>query len=483
MIWLVSIGHTGYIISKDGYGNPNNFLITDPVEVNGIFYGTFDNPVCTINRTDNNAITRTTYSVNNNGNIVNVVGTDSLLYTNVVGSNVISNYIETNAYHVLGDGKFISGKWRIKNILSHIESISQRYSYRYLFPILNTIIFSNGNSISSFKAGNKALWAVHNPTIAFGDISITSEEINGVYYVNNEFENLIVDFGSIPQEVPPCFYDFIELNFDYIYPNTYTIKSPTGETLAQVVEQPPIKKTNLQYAGNAYQLSLTGTNDVVQTLSWSYETPEDMTFVGLSNRPNGPILIGLGESEVSIENSVDLYPVFRPYKIPSETFDINLFKNTAEYNRVDKTNYITDVGTISGVMREASSITDLTITIERADLPNFNYVYIEKFGRYYFVNDIRIVRNELFEIDMTVDVLMSYKDAIKSLRAFVDRNENTQNPMLIDKKKVIEQGVDIEDNYISNQVGFVSGVTESNADNAVCFVLTGYKISSENVEQ
>ena len=61
-----------------------------------------------------------------------------------------------------------------------------------------------------------------------------------------------------------------------------------------------------------------------------------------------------------------------------------------------------------------------------------NYAYIPEFNRYYFINDIISVRKNIWQLVMNVDVLMSYKDEILNLDAFVTRNEFDFNPLVKD---------------------------------------------------
>ena len=129
---------------------------------------------------------------------------------------------------------------------------------------------------------------------------------------------------------------------------------------------------------------------------------------------------------------------------------LNLYQNSAEEHRVDKSAYITQVGTVFGTFRDESSVTDVDIIIELDRVPNFNYVYIPMFSRWYYVVDISTVRNNLWNISLTVDVLMTYANGIKKLKAFIDRNETYNNPLIIDKKRVIEQGYDVETIDIKN---------------------------------
>lgn len=133
---------------------------------------------------------------------------------------------------------------------------------------------------------------------------------------------------------------------------------------------------------------------------------------------------------------------------------IILYNNFSENNKVDKN--ISKIIELDGTLREASSLINPSILIELnpntlndcivddnkvyvmvngikitwdSFIYNYvlasNYVYIKEFNRYYFINDIISVRNNMWRINMYVDVLMSYKKQIKNLKAFVNRNEFT----------------------------------------------------------
>lgn len=141
------------------------------------------------------------------------------------------------------------------------------------------------------------------------------------------------------------------------------------------------------------------------------------------------------------------------------SFDIIFYKNRSEPNRLDKTSYLDRYTQISGVLRNSTSIISPTIDIQfewRQDyvvdgqgtwvisdgkkvilatleeLLQCNYCYIEAFKRYYYITDIVSVRQGLWSISMSVDVLMSYKDIIKQQRGIVARNEFDFNNLLND---------------------------------------------------
>ena len=150
------------------------------------------------------------------------------------------------------------------------------------------------------------------------------------------------------------------------------------------------------------------------------------------------------------------------------TIELKLYKNSSEQNRVDKTNYLTSIGSIYGTPRTPISILAITMEIEYPNIPDFNYVYIPQFNRYYYLAEYTIEGYKRYIINLSVDVLMSYKDGIKSLTAFVDRNENTYNPLLSDDKRVVENGAKFEEHIVENSL-FTPLPT---------YVLTGYKVNT-----
>lgn len=76
--------------------------------------------------------------------------------------------------------------------------------------------------------------------------------------------------------------------------------------------------------------------------------------------------------------------------------------------------------TLHGNLKNETSIINPTILIE-TNYVNSNYCYIKEFSRYYYINNITSIRNNLWMIDCSVDVLMSNKDEIKYLPCLVDK--------------------------------------------------------------
>lgn len=97
--------------------------------------------------------------------------------------------------------------------------------------------------------------------------------------------------------------------------------------------------------------------------------------------------------------------------------------------------------TLTGYLREASSVIDPEITIE-ADitvLSGFNYMYIPDFKRYYFITNITSVTTKLCNISAHVDVLKTYADSILANEAIIDRAEMAWNLYLNDPQFQVYQ--------------------------------------------
>lgn len=111
--------------------------------------------------------------------------------------------------------------------------------------------------------------------------------------------------------------------------------------------------------------------------------------------------------------------------------NIILYNNVSEKNKIDKT--ITSVATLTGSIKEPSSIINPVIMIEYNDPTAFNYVYIEEFNRYYFVNDVIVVRNNLLKLSLTVDVLESFKTSILAQNVIISKNADLFDNYLPDE--------------------------------------------------
>lgn len=117
--------------------------------------------------------------------------------------------------------------------------------------------------------------------------------------------------------------------------------------------------------------------------------------------------------------------------------EITFYKNNSEPNRIDKD--LTTLFTLSGTLKDETSIVDPVVLIESTKPINANYAYIPEFARVYFIKDIVCVANNLWRVSMHCDVLSSFKNEIRSCNVIVSRQQYEYNMYLPDNKYPIAQ--------------------------------------------
>lgn len=135
-------------------------------------------------------------------------------------------------------------------------------------------------------------------------------------------------------------------------------------------------------------------------------------------------------------------------------FTINLYKTSSENNRVIKE--LGSATSFRGELKAQTSVISPNIVIEATNLSEFNYAYIQEFGRYYYITDITSVRTNLWQVSMRCDVLMSYSAQIKALRPIIEREEIGQSAELIDNDLPININKKVQKFYFPN--GFTKDI-------------------------
>lgn len=135
---------------------------------------------------------------------------------------------------------------------------------------------------------------------------------------------------------------------------------------------------------------------------------------------------------------------------------IDLYKNTTEENAIEK--IIVDKKTIEGTLKTTIDITDFSVIFNFfEDWNNYNYVYIEKLKRYYFVESKRIINNSLVEYDLIEDVLMSFKDLIRQQNILLTESETafngSKNNYTAENKLTVANSYEMEDLFNTDKSG------------------------------
>lgn len=464
--------------SSGSYSTINVYnVIAQPFKFNNIIF-TYDNPHNLRSSLNYDYYKQLrSYIVDPGGSIIYSFLTTTSSGIDYVGfPNIIYSETPLNTDVLINKpSTFISGKYKYNNknvSLMHIalergstlpiKTNINGVNYKYLVISSTNVWSHSGSKNTKYIGGYNTPYDIDHVSTPPADLTMnlisTGATIN-------------IDFGYTPQEIPQFVYDWFIQQFDKVYENTYTIKSITGSTLTTLTEAPPMTSATLSAVGNAKYLTLKGENNTNYTMEWTSETPQGKIFAGLATSKGGSIAIPVGEtSTINLTESTDLYEVWQTYRPPTTTFEIKTYNYSGETSRVDKTDYLTPISTISGVLRGEASLLNFNVLIQSDTVPNFNYCYIDKFKRYYYVTEPVSVRQNLWEMTMQVDALTTYKDSLLKCEGYIDRNEYIQNKMIIDNNRAIMQGADFEEDTITNEL-FGSGT----------FALSGLRIGTKEL--
>ena len=88
--------------------------------------------------------------------------------------------------------------------------------------------------------------------------------------------------------------------------------------------------------------------------------------------------------------------------------ELQIYNNNSNTNVLNKN--ITLVNTLDFSLKIDNSILQPVLILK--NYSSGNYCYIEKFKRYYYITDIKLLTGGLYQLQLDVDVLMTYKDEI-----------------------------------------------------------------------
>lgn len=127
---------------------------------------------------------------------------------------------------------------------------------------------------------------------------------------------------------------------------------------------------------------------------------------------------------------------------------VNLYTYSGDVLTVKK--YPGALLAIAGKIKNSFNISEPVIDIELKGLPQYNYCFIPSLNRFYFIERIESITNNVWRIHLVVDVLMSWSDDVLNQPALVSRNEFEFNDLLVDEE------LPCEDGYTENIITFNS---------------------------
>lgn len=108
-----------------------------------------------------------------------------------------------------------------------------------------------------------------------------------------------------------------------------------------------------------------------------------------------------------------------------------LYTTSSPKEKIVKT--LTGETSFDCLLKEDTSILNPVLILEsETALTGFNYMYCEDLSRYYFINNIESIGNNLWRISAHVDVLMTYASKILENSAVIKRQQKVYNLYLDD---------------------------------------------------
>lgn len=129
------------------------------------------------------------------------------------------------------------------------------------------------------------------------------------------------------------------------------------------------------------------------------------------------------------------------------------YVNNSLKNKINKN--ITLVATKTILFLESVDIFNMHIKIR--ENVNANYCLIN--GKYYFISDKRILRNDLFEYTLKEDVLMTFKNELLNTQCEViecQNNFDNDNVSYLEKQKIERTKIDIENPFNDDSIILVT---------------------------
>lgn len=109
--------------------------------------------------------------------------------------------------------------------------------------------------------------------------------------------------------------------------------------------------------------------------------------------------------------------------------NVTLYRNTSDKRQVSKSLSTVKSGIVCNIKHDCS-ILNPRIVIAKSSAGNWNnanYMYIDTFRRYYYIDNVTVTTAGELVIDGSVDVLMSNASAIRQLNCVILRQEHKNN--------------------------------------------------------
>lgn len=149
------------------------------------------------------------------------------------------------------------------------------------------------------------------------------------------------------------------------------------------------------------------------------------------------------------------------------SFQMQLIQSTAERNRLNKKPYFQKTWACEGELKDNTSVINPTIIIKKTTpVPQsaYNYLYIGEFKRYYYIENITSLYENMWQLDCRVDVLMSFAADILATKCIISKTGTSYQ-----RNMYLNDGSFVMDSHRYNQVKkFQNGLSDSGHNILIC---------------
>lgn len=132
--------------------------------------------------------------------------------------------------------------------------------------------------------------------------------------------------------------------------------------------------------------------------------------------------------------------------------EIKLYNNVSDNNVISKV--LNNETAVNGHFRKQFDLDYPTINVNGVVALNekFNYCFIPDINKYYYVNSVKWQGGDNYELSLSIDVLKTFEDEIKSLYGVVSKSEHGNKYLHRYKTEVRENitKIDFENNFNEN---------------------------------
>lgn len=130
--------------------------------------------------------------------------------------------------------------------------------------------------------------------------------------------------------------------------------------------------------------------------------------------------------------------------------EVILYYNASDYRVINKR--LVGGESFIGQARDEINIMSPVIRFDSPNILRYNYAYIPELQRYYVIQSVNAFREGLWDVSMSVDVLMSFRGDIMALSVIVDKQS-----MVANGDEYIDDGSLVTDNIMFTRVHEFSG--------------------------